>query len=117
MKQAASRPRPPCPTKVAEHIGKKSSDEELQRQIVDALAALCMGGPIHREPSMDNAVSNSQRGRDEPVSVRGHRCILAQVQRQFGEHGALDFVKVAVLCGRDRRASREITAISMVRLR
>jgi hypothetical protein len=41
---------------------------------------------------MDNAVSNSQRGRDEPVSIRGFRRILAQVQRQFGQHGALDFV-------------------------
>ena len=66
---------------------------------------------------MDNAVSNSQRGRDEPVSVRGHRRILAQFQRQFGEDGALDFVKVVILCWRDSRTSREITAISMVRLR
>jgi hypothetical protein len=45
---------------------------------------------------MDNAVSNSQRGRDEPVSVRGYRRIFAQVQCQLGEHGALDFVKVAI---------------------
>jgi hypothetical protein len=66
---------------------------------------------------MDNPVSNSQRGGDEPVSVRGHRRILAQVQRQFGEYGALDFVKVAILCRRDSRTNREITGISMVRLR
>jgi hypothetical protein len=66
---------------------------------------------------MDNAVSNSQRGRDEPVSVRGQRCILAQVQRQFGEHGALDFVKVVICCWHGSRTSREVTAISMVRLR
>ena len=46
---------------------------------------------------MDNAVPNSQRGRDEPVSVGGHRRILAQVQCQFGEHGALDFLKVVIL--------------------
>src|SRR5437660_2189707 len=101
MKQAASRPRPPWQsaasgsaarsrfrstprspsaarkTEVAEPIGKKTPDEELQRQIVDALSALCMAGALHLEPSMDDAVSNSQRGRDEPISVRGHRCVLA----------------------------------------
>jgi hypothetical protein len=66
---------------------------------------------------MDNAVSNGQRGRDEPVSVRGRRRILAQFQRQFGEHGTLDFVNVVILCWRGSRTSREITAIGMVRLR
>src|SRR5262249_53657490 len=76
-----------------------------------------MASAIHREPSMDSAVSNSQRGRDEPVSVRSRRRILAQFQRQFGEHGALDFVNVVVLCCRDSRASREIITISMIRLR
>jgi hypothetical protein len=75
-----------------------------------------MAGAIHREPSMDNAVSNSQRGRDEPVSVRGYGRILAQVQRQFSQHGALDFVKVIILCWRGSDgARREITATSMVR--
>src|SRR5215472_15998246 len=76
-----------------------------------------MASAIHREPSMDSAVSNSQRGRDEPVSVCGDRCILAQFQRQFGEHGTLDFVNILVLCCRDSRACRDIIAISMVRLR
>src|SRR5262249_46386380 len=93
-----------------------STDEQLQRQTVDAPAALCMAGTIYREPSMDNAVSNSQRGRDEPVSVGGYRRILAQVQRKFGEHGALDFVKVVIPCRRGSETRREIGATSMVRL-
>src|SRR6516165_12328170 len=76
-----------------------------------------MAGAIHREPSMDNAISNSQRGRDKPVSVRGYRRILAQVQRQFGEHSALDFVKVIILCWRGSEMPREITVTSMVRPR
>jgi hypothetical protein len=64
---------------------------------------------------MDNAVSNSQRGRNEPVSIRGHRRILAQVQRQFREDGTLDFVKVVLACGRGSGTRREIGATSMVR--
>src|SRR5262249_8444915 len=74
-----------------------------------------MAGAIHPEPSMDNAVSNSQRGRNEPVSIRGHRRILAQVQRQFREDGTLDFVKVVLPCGRGSGTRREIGATSMVR--
>src|SRR5262249_44477275 len=66
---------------------------------------------------MDNAIANGQRGRDEPVSVRRRGRILAEFQRQFGEHGALDFVKLAIRCGRDPRTKREIAAIGMVRLR
>jgi hypothetical protein len=66
---------------------------------------------------MDNAVSNSERGRDEPVSVRGYGRILAQVQRQFGEHGALDFIKVFILCRRSSGTPREITATGVVRPR
>jgi hypothetical protein len=135
IKQAASRPRPPwpnaasgsasrsrfrstprsperrpkrlSPTQIEECIGKKSTYEELQRQIVDALAALGMAGAIHREPAMDNAVSYSQRGRDEPVSLRGYRRILAYIRRQFGEHGALDFLKVAIFCWLGSRSRRE----------
>jgi hypothetical protein len=63
------RPKRLSPTQIAEDIGKKPANEELQRQIVDALAALRMAGAIDREPSMDNAVSNGQCSRDEPVSV------------------------------------------------
>jgi hypothetical protein len=66
---------------------------------------------------MHNTISNSQRGRDKPVSVRGYRRILAQVQRQFGEHSALDFVKVVILCWLGSGTPREITATSMIRPR
>ena len=66
---------------------------------------------------MDNAIANSQRGRDEPVPVGSRSRIFAQFQRQFGKHGALDFIKVAIRCRRDSRTNREITAIGMVRLR
>src|SRR5262245_60247920 len=76
-----------------------------------------MAGAVHRQPSMHNAISNSQRGRDKPVSVRGYRRILAQVQRQFGEHSALDFVKVLILFWRGSEMPREITVTSMVRPR
>jgi hypothetical protein len=56
-----------------------------------------MAGAIHREPSMDDAISNGERGRDEPVSFRGYRSILAQVEHQFGEHCALDFLEIVIL--------------------
>src|SRR5207245_650801 len=144
MKQAASRPRPPWPSaasgstarsrfrstprspsaarkisvqpRLQSTSAKKSPDEELQRQIVDALAALCMAGAIHHEPSMDNAIANSQRGRDEPVPVGSRSRILAQFQRQFGEHGALDFIKVAILCSSDSSRNREFTDFCIVHL-
>src|SRR5262249_40318359 len=64
---------------------------------------------------MDNAVSNCQRGCDEPVSVRGDRCILAEVQHQFGQHGALDFVKVSFLCRLGNRPPQAIAVAGMVR--
>ena len=66
---------------------------------------------------MDNAVSNSQRSRHEPVSIRGYRRILAQVQRQLGEYGALDLVKVVLRCWRGSETPREIGTTSMVRPR
>ena len=63
---------------------------------------------------MHDAVANGQRGRDEPVSFRRYRRILAQVQRQFGENGALDFLEIVILgCGSG--TPRKIAAISLVR--
>src|SRR6516164_8349272 len=88
------RPKRLSPTQIAEHIGKKSPDEELQRQIVDALAALCMAGAIHA------AATNQSRSVATDASLPRS-----------------SDVKVIILCWRGSEMPRWITVTRMVRPR
>ena len=76
---------------IAEHVGKQAADQELEREIVDALASLRVARAFGREPAMDDTVADGVRGRHEPVAVGGRGGILADRQRQLGEYGTLEF--------------------------
>ena len=54
---------------IAEHIGEQPADQEFERQIVDALAALRVARALGGEPAMDDPVADGVRGRDEPVAI------------------------------------------------
>src|SRR5215467_9322509 len=72
-------------------IGKGSeqlaSEQELERQIIDALGGLDIGGRGLGNPTFNDAIADNECGRYEPVPlVRGDRSLADGVDK-FGEHG------------------------------
>ena len=61
---------------VAKHIGKEPTDEKLEREVVDSLAALSVAGALAGEPVMDDAIADDVGRRDEPVVIGGRSDIL-----------------------------------------
>ena len=82
---------------IADDIGEQPADQEFQRQVIDVLAALGVAGAVDREPAMDDAVAHRQRRRDEPVAVGGAVAVLADRQRQLGEHARLERLDIGRL--------------------
>src|SRR4029077_5716090 len=76
---------------IAEHVRQQAADQELEREVVDALAALGMAGALRGEPAMDDPVADGERGGQKPIAIGGRAGILPDRQDQLGEHGALDF--------------------------
>ena len=87
-------PRDVGQAEIAEHIGEQAADEELERQVVDALVTFGVARAFGREPAMNDPVADGMRGRDEPVAIGGRGGILSNRQRQLREDGALEFGKV-----------------------
>ena len=50
---------------IAQHVRQQPADQELERKIVDALAALGIAGTLGGEPAMDDAVADGECGRHE----------------------------------------------------
>ena len=67
------------------------ADQEFERQIVDALAALRVARAFGREPAMDDPVADGMGGRDEPIAIGRRGGILADRERQLGKNRALEF--------------------------
>src|SRR5215204_6113769 len=70
---------------ISKHVGKKPTNQKLEREIVDALAAFPITGAIGSQPTMNDAVTGSQRRGNEPVPIGGGRRVLADRKRQLGE--------------------------------
>ena len=81
---------------IAEYVGKQPADQKFERQIVDALAPLGVARPLGGQPAMNGAVAQRERGGHEPVASGGRADVLADRERELGEHGTLDFGKLAL---------------------
>ncbi len=78
-------------TEVAQDVGQQPADEKFEGEIVDSLAALRLAGALGGKPAMNDTVADRMCRRDEPIAI-GRRCrILADLQRELGKHGALEF--------------------------
>ncbi len=75
---------------VIQGVGQEPADQELQREVVNPLAALVVHDPGRGEPAVDDAVADGQGGGDEPVVVAGHDRVLADGIGQLGDQGAPD---------------------------
>ncbi len=87
-------------SQIADHVVEKPADQKFQRQVIDALGALRIADSIDRQPTMDDAVAQRERRRDEPIPVGRARRILADRQGQLGEHGCLEILDILI---RERR--------------
>ena len=64
---------------VAERVEQQAPDQEFEREVVDALAAVAVGlaGRVH--PAIDDAIAHGERRRHEPV-------VLLRVPRVLADH-------------------------------
>ena len=75
---------------VGQSVGQQASDQELERQIIDALVAMVVSGTIGLKPLIDDPVAQRQRRRDIPVMGTGALDIFSCHQNDLGQHRALD---------------------------
>ena len=75
-------------------IGEQPTDQEFERQVVDAFAALGMADAVDREPAVNDPVAQRQRRRDKPVARGRRAAILADRQGQLREDARLEGVDV-----------------------
>ena len=92
---------------VAERVHQQASDQELERQVVDALPAVAVrcAGRLH--PAVDGVVAYGERGRDEPVVIAGVAGILAHRIRELVEDQRAEGLDRSRL-GRGDRAPRAV---------
>ena len=68
------------------HVGKgiahQAADQEFQRQVVNALAALPVGAFRGIDPARDDAIANHLDGSVEPIVTRRHTGVLADAKHQ-----------------------------------
>ena len=84
---------------IVEGVVQQPADEEFQRQVVDTLAALEVGGAGGGHPAFHHAVAHRQRGGDEPVAFGGNDGVAADRVGQLGDDAAAQGRDVLVLGG------------------
>ena len=110
-KQAASRPRPPLPSpasgscssrpsqssrfsrddlprdrveqQVHDVVRERAADQELHRQVVDALRVLALVGLLGADPPLGQDVAHRARDRLEPLARPGGRDVADAVEEQM----------------------------------
>ena len=118
MKQAASRPRPPLPSaasgsirrrsvevdaelverlahrlgdaEIGQRVEQQPADQELERQIVDALAPVGVDAGGGFEPAVDDDVAGGEGDREKPVARARDLRRLADGVGQFRQHRGLE---------------------------
>ena len=125
MKHAASRPRPPLPsaasgsitrrrsrstpsspsaartgfrqTQIVQRVQQQAAEQELQREIVHALAVLGVIDPRGRQPAIHHPVTHRQGGGDEPVPVGGDQRVAADRVGHLGHDQAAERGGILIL--------------------
>src|SRR5262245_46662744 len=82
--------------KISDDVVEQSPDQELQRQVINALAALGAVEAIDRKPTMNDAVAQRQRCCDKPVPIGCRDRVFAHRQGQFGEQCGFEIFDVLV---------------------
>jgi hypothetical protein len=75
---------------IVQCVGEQAADQELEREIVDALGAGIVALLLRRQPVMHDAVAQRQRRRLVPIAPRRHAGVLADREAELGEDRALD---------------------------
>ena len=90
---------------IVEGVVQQPADQELQRQVIDALALgnVVVAGRGH--PALEHVVAHGERGRDEPVPVGGDNGIAADRVGQLMDHALTECGDVLVF-RRDQNARR-----------
>ncbi len=79
---------------ILDDVGEQPPDQEFERHVIDVLAPFGVAGAVDRQPAMHDPVAQGECGRDEPVARGCGVAVLANRQRQFGEHVGLEGVDV-----------------------
>ena len=72
---------------VPERVEQQSADQELEREVVDALAALAVGASRRFHPVAGHLVARGECRRNEPVAVARMGDVLAHVVEEFVDDG------------------------------
>ncbi len=81
---------------VAERIAEQPPDQELERQVIDALFSRAPRGALGLQPAVHDLIAQRQRRGDVPVVLRGALGFLADHQRDLRQHRAADLGDVVV---------------------
>src|SRR5262245_43925945 len=82
--------------KISDDVVEQPPDQKLQRQIIDALAALGAVEALDRKPTMNDAVAQRQRRCDKPVAIGRRNRVFAHRQGQFGEQRRFEVLDVLI---------------------
>jgi hypothetical protein len=74
-----------CEAQIVGDVVEQTADQKLQREVVDALAALGEGCPVGGEPAVNDPVAQRQRRCDEPIAPGCGGRILADGDGELGE--------------------------------
>ena len=69
LQSAQRRARRLGDAEIAERVEEEPPDQELERKVVDPLAAVAIRSPRGVDPAVDDMVARDQGGRDEPVVI------------------------------------------------
>ena len=93
---------------IAEGIEQQAPDQEFEREVVDALAAIAISVARGVHPFVDDAIADGERRCNEPVVLVGMAGILADHVRELVEDGVAECGNV--VSGRRARGRRGIRA-------
>ncbi len=76
---------------IVQRVGEEATDQEFQREIIDALASGVVAALLGGEPAMHDAVAQRECGGLIPVVLGRHARVLADGKAQLRQDRALDF--------------------------
>ena len=89
---------------IGQGVEQQAADQELEREVIDALAPIGVDGVQGFEPAPNDDVAGGERDRQKPVARGGELRNLADGVSQFRQHRGLEFRRgIGTHLGRFRR--------------
>ena len=85
-----SLPRRCREAEVPQRVEQQAADQELEREVVDALAAVAIGPPRRVHPAVDEIVAGREAGGDQPVVFERVPLVLAHRVLQLLDYDGLE---------------------------